>query len=211
VFPRLPIELKDEIWKHFSKHQPRTVSIAWDRHHAPVSSGNKVPTLYQISQDTRTETLKQYGYFLLTHPVTHESLLFHPELDMLYITESKPFMYGPTALMENLKTCGALERIKSIACSLAVDYFNEYLEEFGKCTSLELLLPVWDTADLATYHSTRSRLLGFRLEDAEVTLAEDFQSAIDHLKTRSQRLMARAGGVTSFLREVNHIEIREEL
>lgn len=142
--------------------------------------------------------------------MTHRSILFHPELDLLYITEWTPFLPGPTALIESLEACGALNRVKSIACSSDVGDSIEYMYEFRRCTNLELFLPVWNTEGLQTPYFRRTQLLGFHLEDVEATLSVEYEGIMDLLRVRDQRLLARDGGVTPFLREVKHVEVREE-
>jgi hypothetical protein len=169
-----------------------------------------MPALYQINKDTRRDTLKRYGYVMLKHPITDQKVLFHPELDLLYITESTafvwaPFMAIPRSLMTSLGVCGALSRIRSIALPMRITNLTLYMEAFGLCANLELVLGVWkykQTTDGGT-------VAAFCFEDAEIACTE-YNMSLDIDEREFQSMMVRDGGVTPFWMEVNRTQLFDE-
>jgi hypothetical protein len=200
--------MQTEIWKNFSALEPHAVTVDWAQQCIPApKDGNRMPALYQINQDTRRGTLKRYGYVMLKYPIIDQKVLFHPEMDLLYITESTAFMWAPSmaiprSLMASLGVCGALSRIRSVALPMHIIKLTLYMEAFGKCANLELILGVWkykQTTDGGT-------VAAFCFEDAEIAGTE-YNRSLDIDEREFQSMIARDRGVTPFWMEVNRTQL----
>jgi hypothetical protein len=204
LFSKLPEEMRNEIWKQFSKLEPRIVTVDWTPCPGPKDA-NKMPTIYHINRNTRRDTLK-YGYVVMEHPMTDKKVLFHPELDLLHITEWTAVYsiipQGAQLIKTSLDNCGALSRIRSVAIAMHLG-LPHYFAAFSQCTSLELVLGVWKYRELNDEETVST----FSIEDFEVATGEYFMSAIHRNRRECQFLMRRDSGVTPFWREVNHQQL----
>lgn len=131
-----------------------------------------MPTIYHIDRNTRRDTLKQYGYVVMEHPLIDKEVLFHPELDLLHITEAGCSIYpkGAQLIKTSLDICGALSRIRSVAIAIHIS-LPRYFATFSQCTSLELVLGVWKYKEVEDEGST------FSIEDWEVAACKYAMSA----------------------------------
>ena len=135
--------MRNEIWKQFSKLKPRIVTVDGTPAIPKPKDANKMLTIYHIDCNTRIDSLKQYGYVVMEHPLINKEVLFHPELDLLHITETGCSIYpkGAQLIETSLDNCGALSRIRSVAIAMHISR-PRYCATFSHCTSLELVLGV---------------------------------------------------------------------
>jgi hypothetical protein len=203
LFSKLPEEMRNKIWKQFSKLEPRIVTVDWTPCPGPKDA-NKMPIIYHIDRNTRRNTLKQYGYIVMEHPLTDKKVLFHPELDLLHITETVCSVYpkGAQLIKTSLDNCGALSRIRSVAIAMHIS-LPRYFATFSHYTSLELVLGVWKYKEVEDEGTVST----FSIEDWEVAACEYAMSAINRDRKECQLLMQRDSGVTPLWREVNHQQL----
>ena len=77
LFPKLPIEMQDEIWKQFALLQPRTVEI--QSYLIPDSIQNsQAVILGQVNHHTRELTYGLYGYVYLSLKKYNRPVVFNP-------------------------------------------------------------------------------------------------------------------------------------
>jgi hypothetical protein len=140
---------------------------------------------------------------MMEHPLTDKKVLFHPELDLLYITERNVWYsispIGAQSIKTSLDNCGALSRIRSVAIAMHVG-LARYTDTFSGCTSLELVLGVWKYRQV----DDKGKVSTFDIEDFHIAGLEYAMSVSNRDRRECQLLMRRDSGVTPFWREVNH-------
>jgi hypothetical protein len=85
IFPKLPVELQDEIWKCCVPFQPRTIEL---QSHLLLESikKEKVVLLSQISKKTRADMFKIQGYVELNLKRFNIPVAFNPEVCFVFVS-----------------------------------------------------------------------------------------------------------------------------
>jgi hypothetical protein len=88
LFPELPVEMQDEIWKQVARLQPRIVVLKWNSEYGDTASRTETITIRQINRKTRSEAVIIHGYVGVLEPGcsdTPKRLLVNPEMDLIYV------------------------------------------------------------------------------------------------------------------------------
>jgi hypothetical protein len=173
LFPKLAVELQDEIWKHVARLQPRIVALEWYEtadekwHSKDADTGPRTETITirQINRKTRTETITVHGYVEVLRPScshTCKSFVVNPEMDLIYVVWPTKFRDCAgglgcgycwdnrfDAVTKVLHDSGIIPRIKCLAVgaheSDHLAALEEHVNFFSNFASLELVLVVCES------------------------------------------------------------------
>ncbi|KAE8445727.1 hypothetical protein EG329_012906 [Mollisiaceae sp. DMI_Dod_QoI] len=167
LFLDLPVEIQDEIWKHFIEGTSRTVYFARPQ--------NPPIILRQINHELRAE-YKLYGYMDINQIISEEvfTTIVHPSIDIIYFPEH----HDPDAMvrgrldlimglhlynqqiMLSLTVSGALDRLRCIALTqLELFCFGEQLI---KAKNLELIIVVLENLFDVRFNETGTQRYEWR-------------------------------------------------
>jgi hypothetical protein len=79
VFPKLPPEMQDEIWKYCVLLQPRIVEVK-SFLLPKKAEKNQAVILGQVNQYTRRQVYTLYGYVQLKHRKLNKTVVFNPKV-----------------------------------------------------------------------------------------------------------------------------------
>ena len=79
IFPKLPLEMRDEIWKYCVLLQPRIVELK-SFLLPKKAEKNQAVILGQVNQHTRRQVYTLYGYVQLKNRKLNKTVVFNPKV-----------------------------------------------------------------------------------------------------------------------------------
>jgi hypothetical protein len=135
LFLRLPIEIRAKIWEYHIKSQPQIVQLGVSR--------SRCTAPFCINKAITQEAFDLHGYVSAKLTPEH-STIFHPQVDMIYISRRSSELWGTSSLREVLQACNALKKVRSLAFYFEVvkNERVDLLDSLRDCTSLEAVFVV---------------------------------------------------------------------
>ncbi len=183
-----------------------------------------VPAQLQASHEVRDHAFSLNGYAELKRTGEDSGIIFHPEVDMLYLDEIYAEDCSAKCLKDTALRCQVLDKIRCIAISTSHTEFLKFIDSFRYYQNLELVFVVmkegpqrrlWGVAEetrvseqmeiMFEVIDTHAPLGDYRIPRIHIP-SEKFEREHSNRLRGLYRRMARPGRVTPQIRFVRSVK-----